>query len=95
MGDGRPRYLTLLILIGQMGFLPEEAVDKYVNQLYNELGVQDVFFKTEPVEKIAEFVVSIYAARLTAYAKHRDRVEDLVLEHSTGTGWTITARHKW
>lgn len=83
------------------GFIPENLVDNEVNWFYSSLGIDDTYFKLETVDTISDHIISLYAAKLVAYTKHRDsdksldidlkkeRENDAVFIHSAKSGHGI------
>ncbi|EOQ99375.1 hypothetical protein E3P92_02439 [Wallemia ichthyophaga] len=79
-------------------FIPENLVDNEVNWFYTNLGIDDTYFKLETVDTISDHIISLYAAKLVAYTKHRndsnkldidlkkERENDAVFIHSDKSG---------
>eukprot|EP01135_Chromosphaera_perkinsii_P003700 Nk52_evm18s252 gene=Nk52_evmTU18s252 len=83
---GKEEQMTeVQMLIKQRDMIPDAVVFSEVAWFYEELGIEDTFFRTEPASKIAEFVMSIYAAKILAYTKNKNTF-DIQLEHDFGTG---------
>lgn len=61
------------------GLIPEPAVDDEIAWFYEELGIDDVYFKSESVEAISRLVISLYAAKITAWA-HKEKRQDIRLD---------------
>ncbi|EFR05175.1 NAD-specific glutamate dehydrogenase [Nannizzia gypsea CBS 118893] len=57
------------------GFIPYEFVASETNWFYNLLGIDDMYFQTETVEVIASHILSLYAAKVAAYARDDKRLE--------------------
>lgn len=57
------------------GFIPEEFVATETNWFYNMLGIDDMYFQTETVDAIVSHVLSLYAAKVAAYARDDKRLE--------------------
>ncbi|KJE95096.1 NAD-specific glutamate dehydrogenase [Capsaspora owczarzaki ATCC 30864] len=72
-------------VIAKSSLIPSELIAKEVAWFYNKLGIEDIFFKNEPAEKIAEFIMSVYAAKILSFTKHKTTV-DITLEHQTDHG---------
>ncbi|KIX03723.1 uncharacterized protein Z518_07276 [Rhinocladiella mackenziei CBS 650.93] len=62
-------------LIEEKGFLPTEFVASETEWFYNALGIDDMYFSTETVEAVASHVLSLYAAKLAAYARDDNKLE--------------------
>ncbi|KAK2750649.1 NAD-dependent glutamate dehydrogenase [Myotisia sp. PD_48] len=57
------------------GFIPYEFVASETNWFYNLLGIDDMYFQTESVEAIVSHILSLYAAKVAAYARDDKRLE--------------------
>lgn len=57
------------------GFIPYEFVATETNWFYNLLGIDDMYFQTESVEAIVSHILSLYAAKVAAYARDDKRLE--------------------
>ncbi|EEQ31789.1 NAD-dependent glutamate dehydrogenase [Microsporum canis] len=57
------------------GFIPYEFVASETNWFYNLLGIDDMYFQTETVEAITSHILSLYAAKVAAYARDDKRLE--------------------
>ncbi|KAH7374651.1 NAD-specific glutamate dehydrogenase, partial [Plectosphaerella cucumerina] len=66
-------------LIAQAGWVPESIIDKQVEWFYEQLGIDDVYFKIETPEVIAGQVTSLYAAKIAA-ASREDKREEIRLD---------------
>src|SRR2546423_8299596 len=62
-------------LIEEKGFLPNEFVQSETDWFYNSLGIDDMYFSTETVEAIANNIMSLYAAKIAAYARDDKKLE--------------------
>ena len=62
-------------LVEAKGFIPPDFVEQETNWFYNELGIDDSYFSTETVEAIAGHILSLYAAKVAAYARDDKRLE--------------------
>ncbi|KAI9833104.1 MAG: NAD-dependent glutamate dehydrogenase [Phylliscum demangeonii] len=62
-------------LIEQIGFLPPEFIDSETLWFYNELGIDDMYFETETADVIVNHILSLYAAKVAAYARDDKRLE--------------------
>ena len=63
-------------------WIPDDRVDSQIEWFYNDLGIDDVYFKTESVEAIANHVTSLYAAKVAA-ATRQDKREEIRLDLET------------
>jgi glutamate dehydrogenase len=63
-------------------WIPENKVDSQVEWFYNELGIDDVYFRTETVNAIANHITSLYAAKVAA-ATREDKREEIRLDLET------------
>ncbi|KAK2777454.1 NAD-dependent glutamate dehydrogenase [Onygenales sp. PD_12] len=57
------------------GFIPYEFVSSETNWFYNMLGIDDMYFQTESVDAIVSHILSLYAAKVAAYARDDKRLE--------------------
>ena len=62
-------------LIEDKGFLPSEFVASETEWFYNALGFDDMYFATETADAIASNILSLYAAKLAAYARDDKKLE--------------------
>jgi len=62
-------------LIEDKGFLPADFIASETEWFYNSLGIDDMYFSTEAVEAVASNILSLYAAKLAAYARDDKRLE--------------------
>lgn len=72
-------------VIAKSNLVPVDQISAEVSWFYNKLGIEDIFFKGEPAEKIAEFILAVFAAKILSFTKHRTTV-DISLEHQTDRG---------
>ncbi|RAK75127.1 glutamate dehydrogenase (NAD(+)) [Aspergillus fijiensis CBS 313.89] len=57
------------------GFIPVEFVVGETEWFYNQLGIDDTYFQTESVEAIVTQILSLYAAKVAAYARDDKKLE--------------------
>ncbi|GES64461.1 NAD-specific glutamate dehydrogenase [Aspergillus terreus] len=57
------------------GFLPSEFVVGETEWFYNQLGIDDTYFQTESVDAIVTQILSLYAAKVAAYARDDKKLE--------------------
>src|SRR5271156_1699144 len=70
-------------LIEERGFLPAEFVQLETDWFYNSLGIDDMYFQTETVEAISSNVLSLYAAKIAAYARDDKKLEIRLAKEAT------------
>ncbi|KAL2206317.1 NAD+ dependent glutamate dehydrogenase [Sarocladium strictum] len=70
---------TVKDIIQQAGWLPEGLIDQQVRWFYEQLGIDDVYFRIETPAVIATQVTSLYAAKVAAYARE-DKQEEIRLD---------------
>ncbi|CAG8984030.1 hypothetical protein HYALB_00002971 [Hymenoscyphus albidus] len=66
-----------LILAGH--WIPADLIDSQIDWFYNDLGIDDVYFQTENVKAIVSNITSLYAAKISAYARE-DKVQEIRLD---------------
>lgn len=66
---------TVMNIVTKRGFLPSDFVEPEVRWFYNELGIDDLYFSTESPDAIVNYVHSLYAAKIAAYARDDKRLE--------------------
>ncbi|KAA8649996.1 hypothetical protein EYZ11_011301 [Aspergillus tanneri] len=57
------------------GFIPSEFVVGETEWFYNQLGIDDTYFQTESVDAIVTQILSLYAAKVAAYARDDKKLE--------------------
>ncbi|KAB8241936.1 NAD-specific glutamate dehydrogenase [Aspergillus flavus] len=57
------------------GFIPTEFVAGEAEWFYNQLGIDDTYFQTETVDAIVTQILSLYAAKVAAYARDDKKLE--------------------
>lgn len=62
-------------IIEDKGFLPSEFVASETEWFYDALGFDDMYFATESAEAVASNILSLYAAKLAAYARDDKKLE--------------------
>ena len=67
--------LPVMDLIEEKGFLPSEFIASETEWFYNTLGIDDMYFATETVDAVASNILSLYAAKLAAYARDDKKLE--------------------
>ena len=61
--------------IEQLGFVPAEFIETETAWFYDELGIDDMYFQTETVDAIVNHILSLYAAKVAAYAREDKKLE--------------------
>lgn len=59
----------------EKGFFPSDFVVSETTWFYNMLGIDDMYFQTETVDSIVNQILSLYAAKVAAYARDDKRLE--------------------
>jgi glutamate dehydrogenase len=70
-------------LIEEKGFLPAEFIASETEWFYKTLGIDDMYFATETVDAVASNVLSLYAAKLAAYARDDKKLEIRLAKEAT------------
>ncbi|KAL1958067.1 hypothetical protein VTO42DRAFT_5107 [Malbranchea cinnamomea] len=74
--EGKEKQMEAVMdKLEESGFIPEEFVASETNWFYNMLGIDDMYFQTESVDAIVSHVLSLYAAKVAAYARDDKRLE--------------------
>ncbi|KAI3634595.1 hypothetical protein MIR68_007506 [Amoeboaphelidium protococcarum] len=76
------QMLKVCKAIEDKGFIPRELVHNETAWFYGNLGIDDMYFKLESVENIANHIIALYGAKIFAYIKN-DNVLDINLERET------------
>lgn len=66
---------TVMDRIEDKGFLPPDFIASETEWFYDMLGIDDSYFQTETVEAICSHILSLYAAKVAAYARDDKRLE--------------------
>ncbi|KAJ3021767.1 NAD-dependent glutamate dehydrogenase [Thoreauomyces humboldtii] len=67
------------------GFVPKELVSNEVSWFYGNLGIDDMYFQLESVETIAQHIMALYGAKISAFIKN-EKALDIELERETEEG---------
>ncbi|KAF7175337.1 hypothetical protein CNMCM7691_007928 [Aspergillus felis] len=59
----------------EKGFFPSDFVVSETTWFYNMLGIDDTYFQTETVDNIVTQILSLYAAKVAAYARDDKKLE--------------------
>jgi glutamate dehydrogenase len=70
-------------LIESKGFLPDDFIATETEWFYNTLGIDDMYFSTETAEDVASNVLSLYAAKIAAYARADKKLEIRLAKEAT------------
>lgn len=71
--------------IAERGFIPENLLETEVAWFYNNLGIDNMYFSLESVDVIANHIMALYSAKMTAYLKSASSLEiDLEQEREDG-----------
>ncbi|EKD14900.1 uncharacterized protein L3040_003884 [Drepanopeziza brunnea f. sp. 'multigermtubi'] len=60
-------------------WIPQPLIDAQIAWFYNELGIDDVYFELETPDAIVSNIVSLYAAKIAAFARE-DRRQEIKLD---------------
>ncbi|KAJ3183114.1 NAD-dependent glutamate dehydrogenase [Geranomyces variabilis] len=71
--------------VEEKGFIPKELVLNEVSWFYGNLGIDDMYFQLENIETIAQHIMALYAAKISAFIKN-ERALDIELERETEEG---------
>lgn len=66
---------TVEEIVTKNGFVPQNLVHNEVAWFYNNLGIDDQYFRMESVETIAEHVTSLYGAKILAWSRHQKQLD--------------------
>ncbi|KAI9761651.1 MAG: glutamate dehydrogenase (NADP(+)) gdh1 [Chaenotheca gracillima] len=74
--EGKERQMDQVMdQLEGIGFIPPEFIETETSWFYNDLGIDDMYFQTETVAAIVNHVLSLYAAKVAAYARDDKRLE--------------------
>lgn len=65
--------------IQERSWIPEPLIDEQIAWFYNDLGIDDVYFQLESVDAIVSNIVSLYAAKIAAFARE-DKQQEIRLD---------------
>ena len=74
---------SVMDLIEEKGFLPTDFIPSETEWFYNSLGIDDMYFQTETVEAIVSHILSLYAAKIAAYARDDKKLEIRLAKEAT------------
>ncbi|EGG04598.1 uncharacterized protein MELLADRAFT_49084 [Melampsora larici-populina 98AG31] len=74
--DGKKaQALSVEEIVTKNGFVPHNLVHNEVAWFYNNLGIDDQYFRMETAETVAEHVTSLYGAKILAWSRHQKQLE--------------------
>lgn len=84
--EGKAEQMAKVVThIAGKGFIPETLIETEVAWFYNNLGIDNMYFSVESVDVIANHIMALYAAKMTAYLKNASSLEvDLEQERDDG-----------
>lgn len=57
------------------GFIPQDLIEGEVLWFYDNLGIDDLYFRSESVGSLVNHILSLYAAKVAAYSRDDKRLE--------------------
>lgn len=82
--EGKENQMAAVVdLLEDKGFIPDDFIASETDWFYNMLGIDDMYFQTESVEAIASNILSLYAAKVSAYARDDNRLEIRLANEAT------------
>ncbi|KAI9738811.1 MAG: NAD-dependent glutamate dehydrogenase [Cirrosporium novae-zelandiae] len=73
--EGKEQQMEQVMdILETKNFIPTEFVQSETEWFYNMLGIDDSFFQTETAESIVNQILSLYAAKVAAYARDDGRL---------------------
>ncbi|KAB8346074.1 hypothetical protein FH972_023125 [Carpinus fangiana] len=74
--EGKKQQMEQVIdMVDQKGFIPSDFVEIEVQWFYEELGIDDMYFQTETAEVVTNHILSMYAAKIAAFARDDKRLD--------------------
>ncbi|KAK6358755.1 NAD-dependent glutamate dehydrogenase [Orbilia blumenaviensis] len=74
--EGKEQQMEAVIgTIEASGFIPAAFIDDEVEWFYTKLGIDDMYFKSESVETIANHILALYAGKVAAFSRADKRLE--------------------
>ncbi len=84
--EGKKEQLeTVVQLVEETGFIPTALVRNEVTWFYENLGIDDSYFILENNERIANHIISLYAAKMSAFTRQKKEL-DIHLDRETEDG---------
>ncbi|KAI8824995.1 Glutamate/Leucine/Phenylalanine/Valine dehydrogenase-domain-containing protein [Fimicolochytrium jonesii] len=71
--------------VQEKGFIPSELVLNEVSWFYGNLGIDDMYFQLESIDTIAQHIMALYGAKISAFIKN-EKALDIELERETDDG---------
>lgn len=62
-------------MIEENGFIPPEFIESETRWFYADLGIDDMYFQTETAESIMNHILTLYAAKVAAFARSDKKLE--------------------
>ena len=85
--------LQVCQLIEDKHFIPKDLINNEVAWFYGNLGIDDMYFKMESVDSIANHIMALYGAKIFAYIKNENILDiDLQRETEDGAVYIHTSR---
>ncbi|KAJ5504460.1 Glutamate dehydrogenase NAD-dependent [Penicillium fimorum] len=74
--EGKQKQMEQVMdILEEKGFFPSDFVISETTWFYNKLGIDDTYFQTETVDAIVTQILSLYAAKVAAYARDDKQLE--------------------
>ncbi|OGE51987.1 hypothetical protein PENARI_c011G07634 [Penicillium arizonense] len=74
--EGKQKQMEQVMLqLEEKGFFPSDFIESETTWFYNKLGIDDTYFQTETVPAIVTQILSLYAAKVAAYARDDRQLE--------------------
>ncbi|KAF2735428.1 NAD-specific glutamate dehydrogenase [Polyplosphaeria fusca] len=74
--EGKTQQMEdVMDIIEGKGFIPVEFVEPETKWFYEQLGIDDMYFATETADAVANHILSLYGAKVAAYARDDKRLE--------------------
>ncbi|POW02083.1 hypothetical protein PSTT_12048 [Puccinia striiformis] len=71
----KTQALNVEEIVSKSGFVPQNLVHNEVAWFYNNLGIDDQYFRMESAETVAEHVTSLYGAKILAWSRHQKQLD--------------------
>lgn len=62
-------------MLEDKNFIPPDLIELETEWFYKELGIDDMYFQTESVDAIVSHILSLYAAKIAAFARDDKHLE--------------------
>ncbi|KAJ5972458.1 Glutamate dehydrogenase NAD-dependent [Penicillium vulpinum] len=74
--EGKQKQMEQVMdILEEKGFFPSDFVVSETTWFYDKLGIDDTYFQTETVDAIVTQILSLYAAKVAAYARDDKQLE--------------------